>query len=310
MLRSLRMLTHFLAASRASNLHRAAKMVSVSQSALSKSLQQLETDLGVKLFDRSVRGVTLTKYGEALHERASRVEAECALIEREINEMASGRAGSLSIGAGAAWSSVRLPKILVALQESRPSARFTVLRSSGPQFAEQFANGEIDIGLGSLDAITQNEDEYACEPLSMIETHFLAHRNHDLHRQSHVSLEELSNYPWSMFRLDQELHKRIGTLFDSNRLSRPAPVLTADSVTTVLETLRLSKMITCLPTPLLSLAKSFDVEPLPVGISPWTFRSGVVYRKASLGYPLLDEMLNALHQQFGHETPGLLIANT
>ncbi len=302
MLRSLRMLTHFLAAARSLNLHRASKQVSVTQSALSKSLQQLEADLGVKLFDRSVRGVALTKFGDSLYVRACRIEAECDLIERELAEMASGQSGSLNIGAGAAWSSVLLPQILVNLQKTRPSAHFTIRRSSGPQFAEQFANGEIDIGLGSLNTIAQNEDDFICEPLSTIQTYFLVHRDHRLHGQTRVGLEDMTSYPWSMFRLDKELHERIALLFTSNNLRFPVPALSVDSVTTVLESLRLSNMITCLPSPLLSLAKSFDVYPLPVGISPWTFQSGVVYRKTSLVYPLLQDLLDILHDQFGLDT--------
>lgn len=299
MIRSIRMLHHFLAASRASNLHRAAKTVSVTQSALSKSLSQLEADLGVQLFERSVRGVTLTKYGESLYARAVRVEAECALIDRELSEMSTGHAGSLTIGAGAAWISVLLPGILVALQRSRPSAHFTVLRSSGPQFAQDFANGEIDLGLGSIDAIAQNTDEYICEPLSTIETRFLAGSRHPLHARAQVSFADFSEYSWAMLRQDVELTKRLNVMFASKRLPAPTVAVSAESVTTVLEAVRLSQMISCLPAPLIPLAETFDVHPLPIDTSPWTFQSGVIYQKASIGYPLLTDLLTALHEKFG-----------
>lgn len=299
MIRSIRMLKHFLAASRSGNIHRAAKAESLTQSALSKSLQQLESDLGVPLFDRSVQGVTLTKFGEALYDRAARVEAECELIEREMTEMASGRAGNLRIAAGAVWSSVLLPQVLTQLHRRRPSARFTILRSSGPRFAELFADGEIDLALGALDAFAADGDSFVCEPLSRIKTVFLAHRDHELHKSSAVSLADLARHSWSMFRQDPELLQRVGTLFAANDLPRPQPVLLADSVTSVLEMSRSAKTVTCLPTPLLPIAEPFGVLPLPIDVTPWTFQSGVMFRKSGLGYPLLAELLEVLRDTFG-----------
>lgn len=97
---SIRMLRHFIAASQTGNIHRAAKTQSLTQSAITKSIKQLEEGLGVPLFDRSSTGVSLTSYGHALYARAKRVEAECELIEKELSEMASGHAGRLTIGAG------------------------------------------------------------------------------------------------------------------------------------------------------------------------------------------------------------------
>lgn len=67
------------------------------------------------------------------------------------------------------WSSVLLPGGLTQLHRRQPSARFTILRSSGPRFAELFADGEIDLPLGALDAFAADDDSLACEPLSKIE---------------------------------------------------------------------------------------------------------------------------------------------
>lgn len=299
MIHSLRMLRHFLAAARTGNLHRAAETECVTQSALSKSLQRLEADMGVPLFERSVRGVTLTKFGDVLYARAARMQRESELIEREVAEMATGRSGSLTIGAGTAWSSVLLPNVLAGLLRHRPQASFTVLRSIGARFTQQLADGEIDVGLGSLDAIEREDDDTVCEPLSVVRTHFLAHKDHPLHSRSEVALEDLAAYPWAVFRRDEELRRRISRLFATNNLPEPKAAISADSFTTVLEVMRLSPLITCLPSPLLSVARSFDISSLPIEQSPWTFQSGVVYRRASLGYPLLEELLGALRSQFG-----------
>ncbi len=299
MLRSLRMLNYFLAASRAGNIHQASRKLSLTQSGLSKSIQQLEAELGVTLFERSSRGVRLTRFGEALYERAAQVETECKLIEREMAEMAQGRRGNLRIAAGAVWSSVLLPQVLSLLHAKLPSAQFTIIRSSGPRFADLFDEGRIDMALGSLESFSPVDDTFVYEPLSEIDTLFLAHRDHELHRNSEITLNDLVDCSWSMFRLDPELVRRVGTLFAANGLPRPQPTLLADSVTSVLEMLRSSRTVTCLPSPLLSIAEPFGVVPLPIEISPWTFQSGVMFRRTALRYPLLADMLSVLRERYG-----------
>ena len=241
----------------------------------------------------------MTRFGEVLYERAAQVETECELIKREMAEMAQGRRGNLRIAAGAVWSSVLLPQILSRLHAKRPSARFTIIRSSGPRFADLFAEGRIDMALGSLEAFSPVNDDYVCEPLSEIRTLFLAHRDHELHSKSEVTPMDLAECSWSMFRLDSELVRRVGTLFAAHGLPHPQPTLLADSVTSVLEMLRSSRTITCLPAPLLSIAEPFGVVPLPIDLSPWTFQSGVMFRRTGHLYPLLAEMLAVLREEYG-----------
>ena len=138
-----------------------------------------------------------------------------------------------------------------------------------------------------------------CEPLSEIKTQFLAHRNHELHGKTEIALMDLAACSWSMFRLDSELVRRVGALFAAHGLPHPQPTLLADSVTSVLEMLRSSRTITCLPAPLLSIAEPFGVVPLPIDLSPWTFQSGVMFRRAGHQYPLLAEMLAVLREEYG-----------
>lgn len=300
-IRSIRMLRHFAEACRTGNLHQAAKARSLTQSAITKSIQQLEDDLGVRLFDRTTRGVTRTTFGQALYARVRRIEAECDLIEKEISEMAAGHAGRLTIGAGSVWSSMFLPRVLSRLHGDRPSAEFTVVRSSGARFVEQFERGEIDVGLGALDSFInyagELPDDFVCEPLSEISTAFFAHRDHPLHRLPCATPEDLRGFPSAVFRVDQELQGRIGAYFMLRGLKQPHPALISDSISGVMETLKVSTMITCLPSPLGQIAASFDVLPIRTQESPWTFTSGILYRKSGAAYPLLDELIKALRSE-------------
>ncbi len=302
-IRSFRMLRHFLRASQTGNFHKAAKAESISQTGLTKSIQQLERTLGVPLFERSRKGVSLTSFGEALHVRAKRIEAECNFIERETEEMLNGQGCELTIAAGSIWSSLLLPRIVSEIQQSWPNSSFIVLRSSGSQFPALFASGEIDVGLGALDSIVASgeklAEDFVYERIAEIATAFFAHKSHPLHDQAEVTAEQLCSFPWAVFRSDPELNKRVSAYFALKGLGQPRTILTSDSVSGVMETLRTTHMITCLPAPLQTIATLFDVSPLPAGHSPWKFQTGIMYRTANAGYPLFEELVKRLRREVG-----------
>lgn len=298
---SIRMLRHFVAACQYENIHKAAKAQFLSQSALTKSIRQLESNLGVQLLVRTSKGVTPTVFGKALYDRARRVEVECDLIEKELAEMASGHGGQLRIGAGSVWSSMFLPRVLARLYTERPSAEFIVLRSSGARFADQFEKDEIDIGVGAFDAFIDyaepNSPDFVCEPLSEISTSFFAHKDHPLHQQAEAGPEDVSTYPYAAFRLDRELQNRVGRYFASRGLMQPHKALVSDSISGVMEILKVSPMITCLPTPLGDIARAFDVKAIRMQESPWIIKTGIMHRKAGLGYQLLEDLVQELRKE-------------
>nr|WP_306265685.1 LysR family transcriptional regulator [Pararhizobium sp. IMCC3301] len=298
---SIRMLRHFVAACQSENLHKAAKAQCLSQSAITKSIRQLESNLGVQLLVRTSRGVTPTLYGKALYDRARRVEVECDLIEKELSEMASGHGGQLRIGAGSVWSSMFLPRVLARLYTERPRAQFTVLRSSGARFADQFEKDEIDIGVGAFDAFMDYSDtnsaDFVCEPLSEVSTSFFAHCDHPLHKLPYAQPKDLNAYPYAAFRQDRELQSRVGRYFAHHGLMQPHAALVSDSISGVMEILKVSPMITCLPTPLADIASAFGAAAIRTKESPWIIKTGIMHRKAGLGYQLLDDLVKELRRE-------------
>lgn len=295
---SIRMLRHFVAACQHETIHKAAKTQFLSQSALTKSIRQLESNLGVQLLVRTSKGVTPTIFGKALYDRARRVEVECDLIEKELSEMASGHGGQLRIGAGSVWSSIMLPRVLARLYTECPGAEFSVMRSAGGRFAEQFENDEIDIGVGAFDAFIDyaepNSADFVCEQLGKVSTSFFAHKSHPLHQMVEALPAEVSTYPYAAFRLDRELQNRVGRFFASRGVMQPQTALVSDSISGVMEILKVSPMITCLPTPLGDIATAFDVKAICMRDSPWIIKTGIMHRKASLGYQLLEDLVKEL----------------
>ncbi|SAK53809.1 LysR family transcriptional regulator [Caballeronia hypogeia] len=123
----------------------AADALSVSQPAVTKSIKELETRLGVQLLERSGAGVRLTRYGEALLRRARAVVTEIASAERELEEMKSGAQKTLSIGVSLLASSIAMPDALRAFRERLPDVRLNVYECLPAQIIDGLRDGSFDL---------------------------------------------------------------------------------------------------------------------------------------------------------------------
>src|SRR4051812_29333359 len=104
-----RQLEIFLVTAERLNLSRAAEALDITQPGLSKSLQRLQSDLGIKLYQRQGRGIALTEAGRALLKHGRQIEAQMLQARTELNGIARGVVGHVRIGAGPSWLSRHLP---------------------------------------------------------------------------------------------------------------------------------------------------------------------------------------------------------
>lgn len=121
-----RALRYVLAVYDSGNLSVAAERVNITQPAFSKAIQALETDMGVKLFDRRPNGVVPTRYGDILVRHARRMESESRHALAESDAAGGGAESVLKIGAGPVWYSHLLPQVLGPFLTDHPQARIRV----------------------------------------------------------------------------------------------------------------------------------------------------------------------------------------
>ena len=95
----LRVLRYFLTLAREENISRAAEALYITQPTLSRQLAELEEELGVKLFERGKRKITLTEDGMLLRRRAEEMAELEEKVEREFRSRGENLAGCISIGA-------------------------------------------------------------------------------------------------------------------------------------------------------------------------------------------------------------------
>lgn len=142
----LRHLRHFLAVADELHMGRAAQRLGMAQPPLSQSIARLEKELGVRLFDRSNRRLSLTRAGTAILDeaRSSILHADAARALAQAADQ--GAAGEIRIGFVSAALYEHLPRGLLRLSEILPAVQPKLLELSTNEQLAALAKGEIDLG--------------------------------------------------------------------------------------------------------------------------------------------------------------------
>ena len=136
---SVRLLQAFAEAARQRSFARAARALGLSASAITKSVQRLERQLGLRLFQRTTRRVALTQEGEALYERCKRVLDELAELELHAAGASAEPTGVLRVDVPVTYGKKKVMPVLAALARRHPGLRVEVRMSD--QFADVISSG-------------------------------------------------------------------------------------------------------------------------------------------------------------------------
>lgn len=143
----LKNLTTFLAVAEKETISAAAKQLHLSQPSLSRQLMDLEKELGVTLFTRGNRKITLTEDGLLFRKRAEEI---VELLEKTRSEFLSPRdtiAGNVSIGAGETYVIQLLGAIIKEIQAEYPNIKFHFYSGNADEVKERLDKGLLDFGV-------------------------------------------------------------------------------------------------------------------------------------------------------------------
>src|SRR5690349_12263735 len=141
----LRHLRYFVAIGEEENYRRAAQRLNVAQTALSTQIQDLEAELGFKLFDRLPRGVKLSEAGKLFLEDARRILQHVIESAARAARVARCKSGTLRIGftENASWHGV-VPDALRIFQERHPDAELQLHPAGSVDQIEDIRSGRVD----------------------------------------------------------------------------------------------------------------------------------------------------------------------
>lgn len=140
-------MNYFLTVANEKNITRAAEILHVTQPTLSRQLKELEEEIGVTLFYRGSRKITLTSEGMILKRRAEEILELVNLTMAELKEPNQELEGSITIGSGELSAVQILAEICIAFQKKYPGVRFDLFTATADVVKEKLNHGLADIGL-------------------------------------------------------------------------------------------------------------------------------------------------------------------
>lgn len=183
-------LNAFLAISSLLNFTKAAERLGYAQSSITVQIQQLEDELGIKLFERIGKTVTLTHAGTKLVPYATQILQLSKDMKHAISN-STVPMGTLTIGAAESLSIFRLPAILKEYRKLYPEVDINLKLLNSSEFLPYLSNNLIDVAFSIGDRI---ETEYIIEVINLPEPiSVLTYPGHPLTQKKEVDLSDFKN---------------------------------------------------------------------------------------------------------------------
>ncbi len=144
---TLRQIRHFIAVAETGSISAAAQTAFISQSTLTLAIQQLEQEIGVNLFNRHAKGMTLTHQGHQFLRQAHLILATVDNAKRSLQQSTDQVAGQLIIGVTSLVAGYYLADLLTRFQRAYPNVEIRVMEDERPYIEHLLVSGEIDVGV-------------------------------------------------------------------------------------------------------------------------------------------------------------------
>jgi DNA-binding transcriptional LysR family regulator len=200
---NLRHVRAFLAVARHGSFTRAAHELHVSQPALTVQIRQLESSLGLQLFDRNTRSVEITRAGRELAGKLERLQVEFDEVLAEARDMAAGQRGVVRLACLQSFAATVLPQAIARFQQRHPQVVFSVKDASGGRTQDMVRDGAVDFGVADLPA---HEPQLEFTPLLCARLHAVLPPGHELEKSRRITLARLGKYP--LILMDRETRAR------------------------------------------------------------------------------------------------------
>ena len=202
------------------NLMRAATVLNMTQSAVTKALQDAEMQMDVILFERTNRGVVPTPIGRKLAAHARLILAQIDKAEQEVADLRDGTVGQVAIGTLLAGSAGLLPQAIRDLQREQPDLVIRVEEGTNDMLMPALRSGELDLVLGRLPEFRDREglkQEYLTDDAAWI----VVRCGHSLAGRKDLSLADLLDFEWILPGQSTTLRRQIDKAFRDEGLEPP-----------------------------------------------------------------------------------------
>ncbi|PST19937.1 LysR family transcriptional regulator [Rhizobium sp. JAB6] len=210
---TLRQLQYFVAVAEQGSVTRAAQNLSISQSSVTEALKELESDLGVELFERHPRGLSITHNGHQFLRHATKILATVSDARTSFSGKRNEAGGILNIGVTSLVAGYVLSDLLARYRRACPGVEVSAIEDNGGYLEHLLVGGELDV---AVMVISNLRDRMALQA-EILETspyRLWLPMGHPLVSADIISVADISREPLIMLTID-EIEENTGKLLSA-----------------------------------------------------------------------------------------------
>jgi DNA-binding transcriptional LysR family regulator len=217
---NLRQLQTFISIVKLGSFTRAARLLHLSQPALTKQIRQLEETLGVRLLDRNTKSVAVTRIGKELVPVVEQLLREISAVVINTKELAAKSRGAIRIAALPSVSSTIIPKAIARFKETYPGISVILKDVLAQRLVTMVKAEEVDFGIGSMN---EADPEVRFTLLLTDRLVLVFPPGFILERKKVVTLQDLVGLPLVLMDPDSSVRRLVDRAFESiNQFATPA----------------------------------------------------------------------------------------
>ena len=210
-------LEYFKVVAEMQHMTHAAESLNISQPALSKSISNIEHEVGVPLFDRQGRSISLNRYGKLFLESVDRILDEFEKAKKEITGIIKPGYGEVSFGFIHTLGMEIVPELMAAVPEIYPHMKFSLTQATSSNLMKRLEEGQIDL------CLSQKIDSKAVDldwiELWTEELFVIVPKNHPLANEKSIKLESIKDEPFISIKRGNALRQIVDQLFKEAKIS-------------------------------------------------------------------------------------------
>ena len=191
---SIRQLIAFVSVADNGSFTRASEQMHLTQSAVSGLIKELESSLGIVLFDRTTRQLSLSVVGHHLLPQARRILNEMQLFENEASSLTSLAQGQVRL-AVSQFAASSMPAVIAQFAKVHPDISVSLLDCSAENVLEHIQNIEVDLGVGTERGFMESEDDISADLLYQLPFCVVMPDSHALAQKSEIIWQDLVDIP-------------------------------------------------------------------------------------------------------------------
>lgn len=286
-------LQYFKTVANMQHMTRAAEKLLISQPALSKSISNIEKELGVPLFDRQGRSIYLNRFGELFLRSVDIILAEYDRIKEEFDDLVRPGFGEVAFGFIHTLGMEVVPELMATMKDHFPNMHYSLTQATSLNLLKRLEEGAIDLCLSQK--IESKIIEIETLELWTEELFVIVPNTHPLATRESIILEDIKNEPFISIKKGNSLRQLVDELFRDAKIAQHT-TFAAEEMHTVAGFVGAGLGVSIIPN--IKGLNNFNVKRLRVSDPPCFRTVGISWAKNRYLSPAATEFRDYLIEYF------------